>query len=150
MNPKTFFGEKNARTARRQNRKKNCSTLGLMTTESRNAGRGRGLRTDGAGEPEAPAAYQPCPPVAGRPPCERAAVLQVRAPAWRGTAQCPPRACTLRRRRNGEPRALGAVVRLEVQRAVAPARRGVGEGHARPEDAADRGAAAVVPYPQAV
>jgi len=70
-------------------------------------------------------------------------------------AQCPPRARRrLRRRgrrRHGQPGVLGGVVRLEVERLVGVVPAGRGAGGARPQqDPAVRGAAAVVPYPQAV
>lgn len=106
------------------------------------------LRLDGDGvrEPEAAAA-------AGLRPGHAA----VRRAAVRGASQCPPRARRRRLRRprrirHGEPRVLGGVVRLEVERPVGVVRavRGAGAGEARPQDAAVRGAAAVVPYPQAV
>jgi hypothetical protein len=74
--------------------------------------------------------------------------------AVRGAAQRPPGARRPRRRRRssrrGEPGVLGGVARLEVERlaGVVPAV-GVGAG-ARRQDLAVRGAAAVVPYPEAV
>jgi hypothetical protein len=96
------------------------------------------LDGDGAREPDADAAGL-------RPGHADAAV--------RGAAQRPPGARRPRRRRRrsrrGEPGVLGGVARLEVERlaGVVPA---VGDAGARRQDPAVGGAAAVVPYPEAV
>ena len=105
------------------------------------------LRLDGVREPEASTAGAGLRP-GGHAAARRAAVRGAAA-----AAQRPPRAARRRlrrrrrhRRRHGEPCVLGGVVRLEVERLV-----GVVLAGARPQqDPAVRGAAAVVPYPQAV